>query len=112
MDKQDDLDKVFGKKPVLLPPNPTSVHSFTTVELLLNFSELCRLDVYLHACHKFYVDSSNIDKITSAQEVCREISDPRGEWKDKHGTLIVGDPEELFTKFLSLADNLPDCAEG
>ena len=70
------------------------------------------MDVYLHACCKFYIGSSNIDKNTSAQEVCREISDIRQEWKDKYGKLIVDDPEELFTKFISLAGNLPDSAEG
>ena len=73
---------------------------------------MCRLDVYFHACHKFYVGSSNIDKNTTAQEACREISDLRQVWKDKNGKLIVDDPEELFTKFLSLAGNLPDSARG
>ena len=67
LDKQDDFDKVFGYKPVLLPPNPTSVASSTTANLLLNLSELCRLDVYLHVCRKFYVGSSNIDKNVSTQ---------------------------------------------
>ena len=65
-----------------------------------------------HACHKFYVGSSNIDKNTSAQEVCREISNLRQEWKDKHGKLIVDDYQELYTKLLSLAGNLPDSAKG
>ena len=103
--------KFFCKNPVLLPPNLNSVDSSTTVKLLLDFSELCRLDVYLHVYYKFYVGSSNIDKNTSAPEVCREISDLRQEWKDTHGKLIVDAPEELFTKFLSLADNLPDSVE-
>ena len=53
-----------------------------------------------------------MDKNTSVQKVCREISDLRQEWKDKHGKLIVDDPEELFIKFLSLAGNLPDSAKG
>ena len=61
LDKQDEFDKVFGKTPVLFPPNPTSVDSSTTVKLLLSFSELCRLDVYLHTYRKFYIGSSNID---------------------------------------------------
>ena len=108
MDKNDEFYKVFGKNSILLPPNPTSVDSATTSKILLDFSELCRLDVYLRACRKFYVGSSNINKNTSTQEVCREISDLRQEWKDKHGKLIVDNPEELFTKFLSFAGNLPD----
>ena len=66
----------------------------------------------LHACHKFYVGNSNIDKNASAQEVCREISVLRQEWKDKHVKLIIDDPDELFTKLLSLIGNLLDCAEG
>jgi len=111
MDKQDEFDKVFGKNPVLLPPNPTSIDSSTTSKLLLDFNKLCRLDVYLHAYHKFYVGSSNIDKNTSTQEIYREISDLRQEWKDKHVKLIVDDPEELFSKFLSLAGNLPNSAD-
>ena len=77
LDKQDEFDNFFEKNPVLLPPNLTSVDGATTAKLLLDFSELCRLDEYLHACRKFYVGSSNIDKNTSAQEVCREISDLR-----------------------------------
>ena len=53
MDKPDEFDKVFGKYPVPLPPNPTSVDISTTVKLLPNFSKLCRLDVYLYAYRKF-----------------------------------------------------------
>ena len=79
LDKQAEFDEVFGKNPVLLPTNPTSVDSSTTVKLLLDFIELCRLDVFLHACLKFYLGSSNIDKNTSAHEVCREISNLRQE---------------------------------
>ena len=71
LDKQDEFDKIFGKNPVLLAPNPTLVDSSTTAKLLLDFSELYRLDVYLHVCYKYYVGSSNIDKNTSEQEVCR-----------------------------------------
>ena len=71
LDKQAEFDEVFGKNPVLLPPNPTSVDSSTTAKLLLDFSELCQLNVYLHTYRKFYIGSSNIDKHTSAQEVCR-----------------------------------------
>ena len=112
LDKQDEFDKIVGKNHVLLPPNPTSVDSATTTKLLLDFSELCPLDVYLHTCRKLYVGSSNIEKNTSAQEVCREISNLHQEWNDKHGKLIVDDLEELFTKFLSLAGNLPYSAKG
>ena len=112
LEKQDEFDKVFGKNSVLLPPNSTSLDSFTTAKLLLNSSELCRLDLYLHEYRKFYVGKSNIGKNTSAQEVCREISDLRQELKDKYGKLIVDYPEELFTEFLSLAGNLLDRAEG
>ena len=71
LDKQDEFDKCVDENPVLLPPNPTSVDSATAAKILLDFSELCHLDVYLHACRKFYVGSSNIDKNTSAQEVSR-----------------------------------------
>ena len=111
MDKQDEFDKVFGKNPVLLPPNPTSINSSTTSKLLLDFNELCRLDLYLHAYRKFYVGNSKIDKNTSTQEIYREILDLRQEWKDKHVKLIVDDPEELFSKFLFLAGNLPNSAD-
>ena len=111
MDKPDEFDKVFGKYPVSLPPNPTSVDVSTTVKLLLNFSELCRLDVYLYAYRKFMSVVLILKKISNAQEVCREISDLRQEWKDKHGKIIVDYPEELFTNFLSLAGSLLDCAE-
>ena len=112
MNKQAEFDEVFGKNPVLLPPNLTSVDSSTTAKFLLDFSELCRLDIYRHACRKFNVGGSKIDQHTSAQEVCREISDLRQEWKDKHGKIIVDDSEESFTKFLSFAGNLPNSAKG
>ena len=79
---------------------------------MLDFSELCHLDVYLHTCRKVNISSSNIDKNTNAQEVCREILDLRQKWKDKHGKLIVDDPEELFIKFVSLAGNLSDSVKG
>ena len=88
------------------------VNGSTTAKLLLDFSEICRLDVYLHACRNFYVGSFNIVKNNSAQEVYREISVLRQERQDKHGKIIIDDPEELFTKFLSLAGSLTDCAEG
>ena len=63
LDKQDEFNKLFSKNPALLPPNPTSVDSSTTAKLLLDFSELCRLVVNLYTYCKFYVGSSNIDKI-------------------------------------------------
>ena len=87
------------------------VNGSTTAKLLLDFSEICRLDVYLHACRNFYVGSFNIVKNNSAQEVYREISVLRQERQDKHGKIIIDDPEELFTKFLSLAGSLTDYAE-
>ena len=53
LNKHDEFDKIIGKNPVLLPPNLTSLDSSTTATLMLNFSELCRLDVHLHTCREF-----------------------------------------------------------
>jgi len=112
LDNQNEFDAIFGKNPVLLPSNPTSSNNTTTAKLLLDFSDQCRLDVYMYACRKFYVGTAKVDKHTSIMEVYREISSLCQEYRDNHGKMITNTPEELFTKFLALSGSLPDCARG
>ena len=52
---QKEFAATFGTDPPILNANPVgSVHSSTTTaKQLLNFSDQCRLDVYLHACREF-----------------------------------------------------------
>jgi len=97
---------------VLLPSNPTSTDGTATAKLLLEVSDQCRLDVYLHACRKFCVGNAKVDENTSTIEVCREISGLSQKWRDSHGRMIVDTPEELFSKFMALVESLPDCAKG
>ena len=70
LDNQNEFDATFGKNPILLPSNPTSSDITTTENLLLDFSDQCRLDVYMYACWKFYVGNAKVDKNTSMMEVC------------------------------------------
>jgi len=94
---------------VLLPSKPTSIDGIVTAKLLLEFSDQCRLDIYLHVCRKFYVGNTKVDENTSMIEVCREISGLSQEWRDSNGKMIVDTPEELFSKFLALEEILPNC---
>jgi len=112
LDKQNEFDVTFGKDPLLLPSNPTSIDGTVTTKVLPEFSDQCRLDIYLHACCKFYVGNAKVDENTSMMKVCREISVLSQEWRDSHGKMIVDTPEELFFKFLALAGSPPDCAKG
>ena len=112
LDNQNEFDATFGKNSVLLPSNPTSPDNTTTAKLLLDFSDQCRLDVYMYAFRKFYVWNAKVDKTTSMMELCQEISSLRQEYRDNHAKMITNTPEKLFTKFLALAGSLPDCARG
>ena len=69
--------KTFGVDPVILPANPTAADTTTTAKRLLEFSDQCRLDVYLHTRRKFYVGTVLVDESTSMMEVYREISELR-----------------------------------
>jgi len=84
--------------------------SSTTAKSMLDFSDQCRLDISLNACHRFYVVNATVDKNTSMLEVCREIASLKQEYRDGNGRLVVDTPEELFMKFLAYAGSLPDCA--
>jgi len=86
--------------------------SSTTAKSMLDFSDQCRLDISLNACHRFYVVNATVDKNTSMLEVCREIASLKQEYRDGNGRLVVDKPEELFMKFLVYTGSLPDCARG
>jgi len=112
IDKQSEFNNTFGSDPVTPPTNPAISDKTATTNLFLNFSDQCRLDVYLHTCHKFYVGNTSVDTSTSMMEVCRKISNLRLERMDKNGRQVVDTMEELFTNLLALAGSFPDCARG
>ena len=55
IDKQEEYNSTFGSNPVILPTVPTKPEHTNAAQLLLDLSDQCHLDVYLHACRKFYV---------------------------------------------------------
>ena len=62
LDDQKDFKRTFGQEPELLPTNPIASGNTSNAKLLLDFSEQCRLDVYLHAYRKFYVVNNAVGK--------------------------------------------------
>ena len=95
LDKQKKFDNTFGTDPPIINDAPVGKfnENNTTAKQLLEFSDQCRLDVYLHACREFYVGKAKVDKNASMREVCREISLLRQDWRDSHGRLIRDTPK-------------------
>jgi len=112
LDNQNKFYEVFGRDPMLMPENPSDRYIPTTAKSMLEFADQCRLDVYLHECHRFYVGNKTVDKDTCMLEVCREIASLKQEYRDGNGRLVIDTPEELFMKFLAYAGRLPNCARG
>jgi len=112
LDDQNKFYEVFGKEPMLVPASPSDRDSSTTAKNMLDFADQCHLDIYLHACCRFYVDNATVDTDTSMLEVCRDIALLKQEYRDGNGRLVVDKLEELFMKFLAYAGSLPDCTRG
>ena len=108
LDNQTDFAVTFGSKPTLLPPNPTSREHTVTAKTLYAYGEKCKLDVFLAMCRKYYVGHDSVDNSLSTQDVCRQISSLKQDYKDNHGRLLHDTPDNLFNKFLQLSSNLPE----
>ena len=109
LDSQADFDSTFGINPRLLPTNPSNIDSSHLQRNLRQFSDRCKLDIFLHLCMLDYVGSDSIDISLNVQEVCRKISSLCQRYTVR-GKIVTDTPDELFDKFLVLSVSLPDDA--
>ena len=113
LDNQTTFTEVFGDKPTILVPNIDIYQDSTSIaRRLYSFGEKCNLDVFLYMCRKYYVGHDSIDNLLSVQDVCRQISEIKQEWKNKNGILMQYSPDKLFDKFLRLSSSLPESARA
>ena len=94
LDNQTTFTEVFGDKPTILVPNIDIYQDSTSIaRSLYSFGEKCNLDVFLYMCRKYYVGHDSIDNLLSVQDVCRQISEIKQEWKNKNGILMQYSPD-------------------
>ena len=110
LDSQMEFDSVFGKSPQILPSNPLQNDVHSIKKILLPYSDLCKLDIFMNLCMLNYVGTTTIDPSLNVQEVCRKISSLRQQYTVRGRGVTTDTPDELFDKFLVLCVSLPDDA--
>ena len=55
LDSQDKFEDTFGMNPRIMPMIPTGSDIHVIQKLLRDFSEACRLDIFMHLCMMDYV---------------------------------------------------------
>ena len=110
-DSQPQFDAVFGIRPNILCHNPLRTDIASVVKnQLRDFSNKCKLDVFLHISNLDYVGSdASGDENLSTLAVCRQIQTLKQQNHTKGRTTFLS-PEILSNQFSSLATNLPDNA--
>ena len=109
LDNQTEFVKTFGSNPTLLPSMPTHPDNGSAMLLLHNFSEKCKLDIFIHLCMLDYVGNDIVDPSLNVVEVCRQISDVK-KTRMVNGKLHTATPDELFDEFSEISVSLPDNA--
>ena len=110
LNSQYEFHKTFGNKPVILPSNPMQANNTGVKDKLREYSDKCKLDIYLNLCEQDYVGDDFVDNALNSQEICRAIGELRQEWKSAGGRTQMDTPDEIFNKYLQLATSLPSDA--
>ena len=98
MDSQADLDLIFGALLYILPEQLNHNNTESTRLLLQDYSEKCKLDIFMNLCMWDYVGNDTVDTTLNVQEVCRKISTVKQVWNI--GWKVYTDtPDELYDKF-------------
>ena len=109
LDSQADFDLTFGALLYILQENPTHNNTESTSSLLQDYSEKCKLDIFMNLCMWDYVGNNTVDTTLNVQEICRKINTVKQVWNI--GRRVCTDtPDELYDKFTCLSVSLPDDA--
>ena len=107
LDTQEAFNLTFGTHPIILPSSPTSTKSESCLSVIQEYSDLCKLSIYMYLCRLNYVGNATVDTSLNTLEVCTEISSLR-QVHCNNGRVTHDTPDELFNKFSSLAVHLPN----
>ena len=61
LDGDDQFRQTFGDDPDMLPERPWDSNVTVARKILHEYSEQCKLDIFIHLCQLDYVGESNID---------------------------------------------------
>ena len=67
-------------------------------KILRDFSEHCKLDVFMNLCMLDYVGYEKVDISLNVQEICRKIGAINQVW-NAGGRATTDTPDELFDEF-------------
>ena len=96
----------------MLPSSPTkTVTDSSCHKTIRNYSDQCKLEIFLHLCQLNYVGLTNIDIGLNTLEVCSHISELKQVYC-KGGRTHHDTPDELFDRFSVLAVSLPANSSG
>ena len=109
LDTQSDFDATFGKNPRVLPMIPTGSDIHDIQNLLREFSDKCRLDIFMHQCMIDYVGNDKVDPTLHVQDVCKQLSLTKQIYTCR-GKNIELTPDEMFDRFCALSVSLPENA--
>ena len=107
MDNQMEFSKTFGSSPTLMPSKPTDTDNDSTMLMLYNFSEKCKLDIFMHLRMLNYVGNEKFDLSLNVVEVCRQISEVK-QVRMVDGKLHTATIDEHFDQFSEISVSLPD----
>ena len=111
LNNQTEFVRTFSSNPTLVPSKPIYTDNSSAMLLLHNFSEKCKLDVFMHLCILDYVGNDKVDPSLNAVEVCRQISEVK-QMRMVDGKLHTATPEGLFNEFSDISVSLPDNASS
>ena len=74
LDIQGEFIHTFGAHPKLLPTNPIGLDTRIIQRLLREYSEKCKLEIFMHLCMLDYVGDDRVDQSLHINEVSRKIS--------------------------------------
>ena len=55
----------------MMSAKPTTNDGVTTQLLLIDYTNACKLDIFMNLCRLDYVGNIRVDKCLNVQEVCR-----------------------------------------
>ena len=107
LDSQVNFNSTFGKAPVMLHTSPTKMTTVKSCQTTLReYSDICKLEIFLHLCQLNYVGQANVDVSLNTLDICSEISKLKQVYC-VNGIVHHNTPDELFDRISSLAVSLP-----
>ena len=114
-DDQNTFNSVFGHNPLLLHvSNRKNLRAGDSIasskeikQILQNYMDKCKLDVFISLCQDDYVGSNfNADDSKSVQAICKKIQSFKMQYQSPSGIKTIH-PNILFEKYLNIIPSLP-----